>query len=172
VAAPVVSTPRVVELAAPASAAAPPASHPGIVIPTTFGAQAVRPADEGQSQIDDVTRAAPPRKSRAGWWLVLPDGNEHALLQSTVVGRQPSTLDGVSETLMLTDPDGLMSKSHAVFEVVSGDLFVRDLGSTNGVVIIGSDDSETKVSSERAKVLSGDEVELGSYAITVRQGKP
>ncbi len=73
---------------------------------------------------------------------------------------------------MLTDPDGLMSKSHAVFEVVSGDLFVRDLGSTNGVVIIGSDDSETKVSSERAKVLSGDEVELGSYAITVRQGKP
>ncbi len=72
--------------------------------------------------------------------------------------------------LEIDDPDGLVSKSHAVLELESGRLAVRDLGSTNGVMVLAVDGTETKVSTEVATALDdGFEIELGSFVIRIEK---
>lgn len=122
--------------------------------------------------LDDRTRVAPPRRSRAGWRLVLPDGTAHALTGTTVLGRQPDAkvAPGATAVLKIIDPDGLVSKSHAVLELDQGRLAVRDLGSTNGVVALSADGSETEVSTVVGAALDeGSEIELGSYVIRIER---
>ena len=149
----------------------PPPAAP--VISITSPAAAPAEVTVPEAGFDDATRVAAPRRSRARWRLVLPTGEEHVLTASTVVGRTPSAkaADGASDVIVVEDPDGLISKSHAVFELEAGRLWVRDLGSTNGVVVVGSDDSEREVSTDKPTELGeGDEVELGSYAIQIKRG--
>lgn len=122
--------------------------------------------------LDDRTRVAPPRKQRGSWRLVLPDGTSHPVVGSTVLGRQPDATSalGATEMLEIDDPDGLVSKSHAVLELESGRLAVRDLGSTNGVMVLAVDGTETKVSTEVATALDdGFEIELGSFVIRIEK---
>lgn len=144
----------------PTFAANPPAAPP----PATLHA----PIDA----LDDRTTVAPPRKPRGAWRLVLPDGTAHPVTGTTVIGRQPDAgaASGATATLAIDDPDGLVSKSHAVIELTSGRLAVRDLGSTNGVVVLAVDGSESEVSSESATGLDdGFEIELGSFVIRIEK---
>ena len=122
--------------------------------------------------IDDRTTVAPPRKPRGAWRLVLPDGSRHPVTGTTVIGRQPdaAAAPGATATLAIDDPDGLVSKSHAVLELDAGRLAVRDLESTNGVVALAADGSESAVSSESATALDdGFEIELGSFVIRIEK---
>ena len=122
--------------------------------------------------VDDRTRVAPPRRRRGGWRLVLPDGTSHPVAATTVIGRQPDTAayPGATEIFAVDDPDGLVSKSHAVLEVDAGRLAVRDLGSTNGVVALAADGSETEVSTRASIPLDdGYEIELGSFVIKIEK---
>lgn len=76
-------------------------------------------------------------------------GNEYELeSKRTSVGRGP----GVD----LAFDDNTMSREHASFEVRDGAMHLRDLGSTNGVVVNGGRvlDSELK---------HGDRIELGDH---------
>jgi hypothetical protein len=143
-------------------AAAPPVSLP----PQTAGG--TPPLDA----LDDRTRVAPPRRPRGTWRLVLPDGTTYPISASTVIGRQPdaAAAPGATEALAIDDPDGLVSKSHAVLELEGGRLSVRDLGSTNGVVALDADGIETDVTSAAATPLDdGYEIELGSYVIKIEK---
>lgn len=142
----------------------------------TFGASAAPapapPAPAPIDALDDRTTVAPPRKPRGAWRLALPDGSTHPVAGTTVIGRQPdvAAAPGATATLVIDDPDGLMSKSHAVIELAGGRLSVRDLDSTNGVVVLAADGSETEVSSESATQLDvGFEVELGSFVIRIEK---
>jgi hypothetical protein len=122
--------------------------------------------------LDDRTRVAPPRKSRGSWRLALPDGSGHPLAGTTVLGRQPDVgaFAGASETLTIDDPDGLVSKSHAVLVLDSGRLSIRDLGSTNGVVVLAADGSEIEVKTDASTPLDdGFEIELGSFVIRIEK---
>lgn len=144
-----------------------------IPAPATVASALQVPTLDAVSAVDDATRIAPPRRTRATWRLVMPDGSEHALTSSIVVGRQPSdsVIAGVTNVLAFDDPEGLLSKSHAVFDLDGDDLWVRDLGSTNGVVVVGPGDAETTVSStERTRLSDGAEIELGTYVVTARWG--
>lgn len=123
-------------------------------------------------ELDDRTRVAPPRQPRVAWHLVLPDGTTHSLSGTTVIGRQPdvAAAPGATATLAIDDPDGLVSKSHAVLELDSGHLAVRDLGSTNGVVALAPDGSEVEVGTDTATPLDdGFELELGGFVIRVEK---
>jgi hypothetical protein len=122
--------------------------------------------------LDDRTRVAPPRRPRGTWRLVLPDGTSHPISATTVIGRQPdaSAAPGAKETLAIDDPDGLVSKSHAVIELDGGRLSVRDLGSTNGVVALSADGTESDVTSDSSTALDdGYEIELGTYVIKIEK---
>jgi pSer/pThr/pTyr-binding forkhead associated (FHA) protein len=103
---------------------------------------------------------------------VLPDDTSQVIAATTVIGRQPdaAVAPGATHTLVIDDPDGLVSKSHAVFEVDGGRLAVRDLGSTNGVVVLADDGNEIEVSSTNSTPLDdGFEVELGSFVIKIEK---
>ena len=102
----------------------------------------------------------------------MPDGTTHVLAGTTVLGRQPdaAATPGATAILEIHDPDGLVSKSHAVLEIDQGRLAVRDLGSTNGVVALRADGSETEVSTTIPIPLDdGSEIELGSYVIRIER---
>jgi pSer/pThr/pTyr-binding forkhead associated (FHA) protein len=91
---------------------------------------------------------------------------------TTVIGRQPdaAAAPGATATLAIDDPDGLVSKSHAVLELDGGRLAVRDLDSTNGVVALAADGTESEVSSDSATALDdGFEIELGSFVIRIEK---
>ncbi|MEO5535934.1 MAG: FHA domain-containing protein [Pseudolysinimonas sp.] len=115
---------------------------------------------------------APPRVPRAAWVLVTPSGDREALAGTVVVGRQPAktAFKGADKTLKLVDPTGQISKSHAVFEADSDGLWIRDLASTNGVVVVAPSHEETVVSGDaRISVASGSQVEFGPYVLTVER---
>ena len=121
-------------------------------------------------EVDDRTRVAPPRQPRVARHLVLPDGTTYPLTGTTVIGRQPdvAAAPSATATLAIDDPDGLVSKSHAVLALDSGHLAVRDLGSTNGVIVLAPDGSEVEVGTDTATPLDdGFELELGGFVIRV-----
>ena len=144
----------------------------------TFGTPAAAltatspPAAAPIDALDDRTRVAAPRRARQPWRLVLPDGTSHPVAGTTVIGRQPEAVafPGATATLAINDPDGLVSKSHAVLELDAGRLAVRDLHSTNGVVALLADGTEIVVSSDASTSLDdGFEMELGSFVIRIER---
>ena len=87
-------------------------------------------------------------------------GNEYELRsERTVVGRGP----GVD----IAFDDRTMSREHAAFEVMDGSMWLRDLGSTNHVLVNGG---ETRSS----ELKHGDRLELGAhqFQIVVEKRRP
>jgi hypothetical protein len=161
---PAISAPTVAPIVPPATFTPPP--KPTIPL----AAVTISAVDDA---IDDETRVAPPRKSRAAWRLVLADGTAHVVSGKVVVGRQPvlSASTGAESVLKVADPDGLMSKSHAAFEVEKGALWVTDLGSTNGIVILNADGTELEIPPRgRSEVPEDAEVELATFVLTAKRG--
>jgi len=106
------------------------------------------------------------------WRLAMPDGTSYPVTGTTVLGREPevAAAPDATKTLQIDDPDGLVSKSHAVLELESGRLAIRDLGSTNGVMVLATDGTETEVSTSAATSLdNGFEIELGSFVIRIEK---
>lgn len=76
-------------------------------------------------------------------------GNEYELEgDRTIVGRGP----GVD----IAFDDKTMSREHAAFEVMDGAMWLRDLGSTNHVLVNGGETLSTELK-------NGDRVELGDH---------
>ncbi len=117
------------------------------------------------SEVDEATRDRPPRTTE--WVLLLPDHSEIPVADALVIGRQPVSSDG-GPTAAVPSPE--VSKSHARFHVVGGQLRVRDLDTTNGTVIVHCDDTEERASAISETVIDdGDRLEIGSYAMRVRR---
>ncbi len=77
-----------------------------------------------------------------------------------VVGRNPAESSHV-----VADPS--VSREHARLRVEDGELYVEDLGSTNGTVLNG----RALVAGERARAGDGDELTLGSVTFRVSLGR-
>jgi hypothetical protein len=181
VSAPAATTPPPVVAVSPAAVIAASATGSTMIDVPTFGGPsnvpppappAAAPPASPIDALDDRTRVAPPRRPRGTWRLVLPDGTTYPVSATTVIGRQPdaAAAPGATEALAIDDPDGLVSKSHAVLELEGGRLSVRDLGSTNGVVALDTDGIETDVTPAVATPLDdGYEIELGSYVIKIEK---
>ena len=88
------------------------------------------------------------------------------------VGRNPAATPQLAGAGMLaiSDPEKTLSKTHALLEVEGDTLFVTDLHSTNGVIILLSDDSERLVEDGiRTAVPAGSTIEFGTYPIRVER---
>lgn len=72
------------------------------------------------------------------WTLTLPDGNELEAAPQIVVGRRPwhsDPDDTQTYYIVAPSPRREISGKHVEFTVVGGELFARDMDSTNGTVI-------------------------------------
>ncbi|WP_163511417.1 FHA domain-containing protein [Fodinicola acaciae] len=71
--------------------------------------------------------------------LVLDDGATFRLDTSYVIGREPErnqeVAEGRARSVRLYDPEGLVSRAHAMIELVDWDVKVNDLGSANGTYV-------------------------------------
>lgn len=148
--APTPVVPPVHPLAAPAAApffAPAPAAHKatgitGKVAPLPADYTPAADAEDDDTDFDRtvvITRkAAPPGV------LILSDGTEIPLQNDTVVGRRPEAVDG-AVAVAIPDTTRTLSKSHARLTLSNGQWLVEDLDSTNGLVLLHDDGSESEI---------------------------
>lgn len=137
-------------------------AHEEIVfLPAPIGAPVAPPAA--------TTPTEPPARP-GGWILGLGSGVDVIVTDAAFVGRNAAaTADRAGARLVsVTDPAKSVSKTHALFEVHEGTLYVHDLDSTNGTFVTPADAPEIRVEpGRRIAVLPGSTVELGDFPITV-----
>lgn len=115
----------------------------GMIDPLPASAFAVSQAAEAPMDLDHTVVA--PRRNRPAWVLELPDGTELPLEDNVVVGRKPEPIDG-SAALAVPDLTRTLSKSHVRLMREGERWLVEDLGSTNGLVLLNEDGSESELS--------------------------
>ncbi|CAN5357891.1 hypothetical protein BH11ACT2_BH11ACT2_09020 [soil metagenome] len=119
--------------------------------------------------IDDfeATVLAPRRR---GWVITGPDGVGHHIRVPTVIGRAPQRPDDRDDVqvLPLVDPGKSLSKSHAILEPDGDGLTIRDLGSTNGIVVVDASGNEVMLPTDTPiPVVAGTRFELGDFVLVV-----
>ncbi len=131
------------------------------VAPTPFA-----PAAATGAPVTAPAPVATPNNPR----LILPDGSVLALANGLIVGRDPQEQDGygVSALAALHDVERSVSKTHAVLGVSEGRVWVIDLNSTNGTVLVASDGSETLCTPEVATPLPAKtDLRFGEFRVRV-----
>ena len=125
----------------------PPAARPQVAAP----AAAVAPAAAGITDIasyedfDDeefeATIVVPRSKKPTSWKLVDLDGTAYALHPSNVLGRKPAPASAPEDAQLvsLSDAERVLSRTHALLEVENDELWVTDLGSTNGTDVLDAE---------------------------------
>ena len=81
------------------------------------------------------------------------EGKEHPVQPGATIGREGCDI-------VFSDPD--VSRRHAAIQVVSGEVSIEDLGSTNGTFVNG-DRIDT-----RRRIGDGDRVQIGSIVLILR----
>lgn len=119
----------------------------------------------------DATRLTTPQSENSVWKLVLPDGQHHVVDGAVLVGRNPSSSARWpnAQLLSVDDPTKSVSKTHALIEATQDGLWITDLASTNGVVVMMPDGRELDGGGARLSVEPGSEIELGDYNIQIRK---
>ena len=117
-----------------------------------------------------VTAPAPVAPPQRNPRLVLPDGQVLPLDHGIIVGRDPQHQDGygVTERATLHDVERSVSKTHAVLGFSDGRVWVLDLNSTNGTVLIDENGAETLCTPEVATPLPANaDVLFGEYRVCI-----
>jgi hypothetical protein len=122
------------------------------------------------ADVADETVVAVPTRETLEWRLYFSDRAPLVITGALFIGRNPSATGALpdAELLAIADPEKTLSKTHAVLEVDGADLWVTDLNSTNGIIVIDPDDSELLVEpGVRTPVVPGVTIEFGTYPIRV-----
>lgn len=99
--------------------------------------------------------------------LVLDDGATFRLDISYVIGREPErnpeVAEGRARSVRLYDPEGLVSRAHAMIELADWDVKVNDLGSANGTYVFppGADGWIRVLPNQPITITPGTRVGLG-----------
>ena len=158
------AAPTVVPPVAAPAASAPAVSIPAVSIP------AFVPTLLGSPPRTPPTGAAGPPVALL-WQLTLADGQVIPVTGSIVLGRDPAPVTRRAATMVsVIDPAKSVSKSHALVELVAGELWVTDLHSTNGVSSCDADGRRTPLDpGVRTAVTAGVSLSLGEFAVRVSQ---
>lgn len=100
--------------------------------------------DSAEDEMDLDKTVVAPRRNRANWVLVLPDGTEYPVEDDVVIGRKPE-LTGGAAILAVPDSTRTLSKSHVRLTRDGERWLVEDLGSTNGLVLLNEDGTESEL---------------------------
>ena len=105
--------------------------------------------------------------------LVMDTGQRIALVAPrTLLGRAPVAVAPWEEadTVPVTDPDRSISKTHLAVLLDGDRLSVRELGSTNGSAVVGTDGARTTLlMGQDVVVPDGARIELGDRSFTVER---
>ncbi|SFN93459.1 FHA domain-containing protein [Mycetocola miduiensis] len=152
-----------------------PSSDHGIPVPVArpeFGLapKPFAPQPTAADQPAPATAPTPVAKSIGNPRLELPDGSVLPLGEGLIVGRDPQHQEGygVTARARLHDVERSVSKTHAILGVADGRVWVLDLNSTNGTVLIAADGTETLCAPEVATpLLANTAVRFGEYRVQV-----
>lgn len=103
--------------------------------------------------------------------LVTDDGITHDLVGDVIIGREPEThryvQEGSAEPLRLPDPSLELSRAHLGIFLDGNKVTVRDLGSSNGSILLrAKDDEPTPIYSSASTIFEvGDRILLGKRTI-------
>lgn len=101
--------------------------------------------------------------------LLLDSGERLALDTALILGRAPSApADAPAEVYRWADMSRTLSKSHVRLEWDGRQVWVIDLGSTNGVFVRGDGSSTPLLPHRRTPVPTGVVLEIGDRTLTVR----
>ena len=163
---------------------------PGLFAAAQQAADPVAPAPQASSMTDavfvtspavplvptdddwDATVVSSRKRPRSPWRLVLPDGQPYTIESTVLIGRgaRPRAKWPEAKLLSVDDPTESVSKTHAVFEADTEDLWVTDLKSTNGVVVKFPDGREFDGDDgARLQIQPGSTITLGNYVIQVER---
>lgn len=162
-------------VAAPASGPLPPPSWAPASLPANRRIPRTLPVDvistvPGVPHRDgrpaSAERVAPPVIAILGW----DDGTRHTVYEPTLFGRGPGQQPGRRSTAV-RDETLSLSKTH--FEIGADDegTWVIDRHSLNGVVIVRGGQPQRLMPGRRARVWSGDVLELGDRRLTVESAR-
>ena len=110
---------------------------------------------------------------RTGIGLVKGQGSKAARVWTLTVDKGPKALRGLKVNVMgpiivgrapgadILVPDDVVSRRHARFSLMGGDLMVEDLGSANGTRVNGEPVTQVQ------RCVEGDTVRIGSVEIKV-----
>ncbi|WP_022886510.1 FHA domain-containing protein [Glaciibacter superstes] len=104
------------------------------------------------------------------WRLAFADGQSIEATGSLILGRDPATVPARQHARLVpvTDQAKSVSKTHAIIDLEGGELSVTDLHSTNGVIVIEADGTETDLEpGGRATVRHGSRLLLGEFRIDI-----
>ena len=116
---------------------------------------------------DETVLVARPARS---WRLVVPGSPPILVSTKLFLGRNPAPTPGHerSPVFAIDDTTKTISKTHAMLDVVGGELRVHDLHSTNGVWVVPADGEAIEVEpGEPVVIPAGAELELGDVVIQV-----
>lgn len=155
-----------------AAPAAVPATAPARVLQVAPVVPATPQASAASASEPVVFFPAPPGAvpPASVWRLMLASGIVVPLVSAVFIGRNPARLgeNSSANLLPIDDPARSLSKTHALVERDGNQVFVTDLDSTNGVVIVPPGaEAFAAEPNERYAVVAGTELRLGSYVITL-----
>ena len=127
---------------APTPASAPVVPSAPVTPPSTPAVFA--PDNGGDDDLDNTIVVD--RRPVVPWRLRTDDGFVASLTASKVVlGRNPASSEMDVQAIAIPDSTKTLSKTHARLELVDGSWTLTDLHSTNGVIVIAADGSETLI---------------------------
>ena len=122
-------------------------------------------------QFPDAAPTAGPSRARRGVvpTLILDSGERLTLDTALVLGRDPSApADAPAEVYRWADMSRTLSKSHVRLEWDGRQMWVTDLGSTNGTFVRGAGASTPLLPHQRTPVPTAVVLEIGDRTLTVR----
>ena len=160
-------------LAAPAAAQLPstplqPPTPQAAVPPSTPGASEQVPAPAADEEFE-ATVVVARGKAATAWRLIDIDGTVFVLHQANVLGRRPHGTNAPTgaQLIALSDPEKVLSRTHALLEVDAAGLWITDLDSTNGTDILSADTDVTECEpAVRTAIPAGASVSFGGREVS------
>lgn len=174
-----IDTSRLRAAEAAANAPTPSATRARTRVDASLAAEALaaQPAPRA-TRIDMAAMAGPPPAPPVLLALRLPDGNELGAQTPVVIGRRPWSVE--SDTLSavhvaVPSPRREVSATHLEVSEVAGELSARDLGSTNGTVVISPARPPRLLDGRRSTpLIEGDVLDVGEgfHIVVVNRSTP
>ncbi|MFP5282226.1 MAG: RDD family protein [Actinomycetes bacterium] len=138
-------------------------------------AVALRPGAPPEENEDRPDAVAPAPEPAPTWVAVLDDGRDVVVRSLVLFGRSPEPPPGRDDAELIRVEDGsrTVSKSHLALGLDGPDLYVRDLGSTNGSTVTDfSGVSRPCPPQDPIRVSAGTIVSFGDHWLEIRRDDP